>query len=78
MGEMSVEEVRRLLVRLEEELARRGEIVVTRQGRPVARILPVTSARATGERRSHADLRRRMKKARVTSAEVLRKEREAR
>ncbi len=77
MGEISIRDMRRLLARIEEELARHGELVLTRRGRPVARILPM-HAPASGKRPSHADLRARMRRSQHDSAQLLRKERDAR
>jgi antitoxin (DNA-binding transcriptional repressor) of toxin-antitoxin stability system len=52
MRAVSVREMRALLPGLEDELARSGELIVTRRGRPIARLMPVGGGRPT--RPSHA------------------------
>ena len=46
MKSISIREVRAELAQLDELLLREGEVVVTRRGRPIARLLPVRSQRA--------------------------------
>ena len=57
MRKVSTREIRNVLPQLEEILAREGELVLTRRGKPVARLVPMADGRA---RPSHADLRARM------------------
>lgn len=45
MRELSVREMRAALGRLDELVARSGEVVVTRHGQPIARILPIQGRR---------------------------------
>ena len=56
MGEISVRELRELLRSLEDRLESEGELLLTRRGKPIARILPV-ERRKGADRPSHADLR---------------------
>lgn len=74
MRELSIRQIRTALSRIEEILAREGEIVVTRHGRPVARVVPVLGR----ELPSHAELRGRMRRLTRASAEVIRAERDER
>lgn len=52
MRTVTVREMRELLGRLDEVVGREGELLVTRHGRPVARVLPVRTQRRLP---SHAD-----------------------
>ena len=53
MKELSIRDTRAALAGLEELLEREGEIVITRHGRAVARIVPVISENLP----THAELR---------------------
>ncbi len=75
MRQLSIREMRAQLGRLDRLLAAEGEIVVTRHGRPVARIVPL---RATVPRPSHEELRRSMPPLKRTSEEILRADRDPR
>jgi antitoxin (DNA-binding transcriptional repressor) of toxin-antitoxin stability system len=75
MRSISVREIRTLLPRLERLLAREGEIVITRRGKPVARLLPTVPA---GGIPSKAGLRRRMRRLDVGSEVLIREDRDAR
>ncbi len=75
MGEISIRELRDMLAQMEDVLARRGELLITRRGKPVARLLPVEEETS---RISHADLRARMSCPSVSSADLLRKDRDFR
>jgi antitoxin (DNA-binding transcriptional repressor) of toxin-antitoxin stability system len=75
MKQLSVRAVRAELPRIDRLLALRGEVLLTRRGKPVARLLPVRQAtRPT----SHASLRRGMKRLAVGSEVYLRAERDER
>lgn len=54
MKKLSIREVRKELAQLDELVLREGEVVVTRRGRPIARVLPLRSKKRMP---SHADLR---------------------
>lgn len=73
MKTLTIREMRGALTRLDQIVAREGEILVTRRGRPVARILPVPSSRPMP---SHADLRARMAPLRVPSEILVRQDRD--
>jgi prevent-host-death family protein len=73
MRSMSIRELRDSLASLQEIVEREGEIVVTRHGRGLARLVPVQPKRGVP---SHADLRASMPLMAVGSEELLRADRE--
>lgn len=75
MTTLSISETRAALTRLDEILAREGEVLVTRRGRPIARLIPV---RPAGSMPSHADLRARMPRLTVPSEALVRQDRDRR
>jgi prevent-host-death family protein len=75
MREISIREVRSELAHIEKVLDREGELIVTRNGRPVARILPLRGGRSAP---SHARLRASMPRLEPSSAELIRQERDER
>jgi prevent-host-death family protein len=75
MRSVSVREMRAALPRLEQLLQDEGEIVITRHGKPVARVLPTAAA---GGIPSRAELRRRMRRVEVGSEVLIREDRDAR
>jgi len=75
MRTMSIREMRSELGRLGEVLESEGEVVVTRHGRPIARVLPLGASR---RRPRHDDLRASMPHLERESAEVVRADRDAR
>ena len=75
MRSISVREMRAALPRLEQLLAAEGEIVITRNGKPVARGLP--TAREGGIP-SRPGLRRKMQRVEVGSEVLIREDRNAR
>jgi prevent-host-death family protein len=75
MRSISVREIRAALPRLEQLLAEEGEVVITRNGRPVARVLPTAPAETIPSR---AELRRKMRRAKVGSEVLIREDRDAR
>jgi prevent-host-death family protein len=72
---LSIREVRSALSRLDEVVAEAGEVVVTRRGRPLARILPVRPARGIPSRK---ELRAAMPRLRVSSEILVRRDRDGR
>jgi prevent-host-death family protein len=72
--ELSIREARAALARLKELLDDRGEIIITRRGKPVARVVPVDPRRP--EVVSHADLRASMPRLDSGSEVLLREERD--
>ena len=75
MRSISVREIRAALPRLEQLLAEEGEVVITRNGRPVARVLPTAAA---GNIPSRAELRRKMRRVKIGSEVLIREDRDAR
>ena len=75
MKELNVREMRAAIGRLDELVDAAGELVVSRRGRPIARILPVNGAR---QRPDHADLRTRMPQLSTPSEALIRAERDER
>ena len=73
MKELNIREIRAALSRLEELLAREGEIVVTRRSRGIARVLPIRQAKPMP---SHADLRSRMPRLSTGSEVLVREDRD--
>lgn len=74
MKNLNIREMRSRLSDLDELLAKEGEIVVTRRGKPIARVV---SYAAPVSMPSHADLRARMKPLSVPSAVHIRADRDA-
>ena len=75
MRAMSIREIRSELGRLSEVLRAEGEVVVTRHGKPIARVLPL----GTGRRRPrHDELRASMPRLERGSEELVRADRDAR
>ena len=75
MKSLSIREVRKELAQLDDLVAREGEVVVTRRGKPIARLLPMRSKRRMP---SHADLRASMPRLKKGSEKHLRAERDER
>jgi antitoxin (DNA-binding transcriptional repressor) of toxin-antitoxin stability system len=67
MRELSIREMRTELGRLGQLLESEDELVITKHGRAIARILPLGSRR---KRPSHAELRKKMPRL-ATGSEVL-------
>lgn len=75
MKNLSIREVRKELAQLDDLVAREGEVVVTRRGKPIARLLPMRSKLRMP---SHADLRASMPRLKKGSEQHLRAERDER
>lgn len=75
MRSLSIREVRAALGNIENIVAREGELVITRHGKPVARIVPVERHRP---RPSHKSFRERMPMQEIPSEVLIREDREAR
>jgi antitoxin (DNA-binding transcriptional repressor) of toxin-antitoxin stability system len=73
MREMSIRELRDSLSSIDEIVDRSGEVLVTRHGRPVARLSSMRTGRAAP---SHADLRATMPRMAVPSENLVRADRE--
>lgn len=75
MREISIRQMREELSRIEEVVEREGEVVITRHGRPVAKVVPLHRGLVAP---SHADLRASMPRLSRSSAELIREERDER
>ena len=75
MRQISTRDMRKELPHLEDVLSDEGEIVITRRGKPIARVLPVP---AVGKRPSHATLRARMPHSKRASTDYIREDRDER
>ncbi|MGH7812837.1 MAG: type II toxin-antitoxin system Phd/YefM family antitoxin [Candidatus Binataceae bacterium] len=75
MKTLSIREMRSALPHLDEIVAEEGELVVTRRGRPLARILPARPRRRIP---SHAELRASMPLLKVPSEVLIREDRDSR
>jgi len=75
MKELNVREMRASLGRLDELVEEAGELVISRRGKPIARVLPVSRQR---QRPDHAHLRQRTSLLTTPSAELIRAERDER
>jgi len=73
--QLTIREVRAALPRIDEVLAREGDVVITRRGEPVARLVPVTTARPVP---SHAELRASLPRLDRPSEQLVRADRDER
>jgi antitoxin (DNA-binding transcriptional repressor) of toxin-antitoxin stability system len=76
MRKVSVREMRALLPELETTLAQEGELLLTRHGKPIARLMAAAQGRP--HRPSHADLRATMPYQEVPSEVLIRQDRDER
>jgi len=75
MRALSIREVRAALGNIEEIVEKEGELLITRHGKPVARIVPVERPRRLP---SHKAFRDSMPPMTVSSAELIRADRDER
>lgn len=75
MQELNVREMRDAIGRLDTLVEDAGELIVTRRGKAIARILPATRRKP---RPDHADLRARMPRLDTPSEVLIRQERDER
>jgi antitoxin (DNA-binding transcriptional repressor) of toxin-antitoxin stability system len=75
MRKVSVREIRAALPQLERILEQEGELIITRRGEPIARLLPAVRRQAIP---SHAELRSRMPRVSIGSEVLIRQERDER
>jgi antitoxin (DNA-binding transcriptional repressor) of toxin-antitoxin stability system len=75
MKMLNIREMRASIGRLEELVNDAGELIVSRRGQPIARILPVSPRRP---RPDHADLRARIPQLSPPSVVLIREERDER
>jgi antitoxin (DNA-binding transcriptional repressor) of toxin-antitoxin stability system len=75
MKQVSIRAVRSVLSQLDEILAAEGELLITRHGKPIARLLPVGQGAGMP---SHADFRNTMPRLRTGSEVAVRADRDGR
>ena len=75
MRTLSVREARERLTDIDELIAKEGEILLTRRGHPIARIVPLSGSRHLPSR---AILRSKMPRMRTPSEALVRAERDSR
>lgn len=75
MRKLSIREIRAELGRLDQVVQKEGEVLVTRRGIPVARLLPVKGAR---HRPNHGELRGSMPRLTTASENLIRADRDQR
>ena len=75
MKQVSIRDVRSVLSHLDDVLAAEGELVITRHGKPIARLLPVGEGAGMP---SHADFRKTMPRLRTGSEVAVRADRDGR
>lgn len=75
MHHLSVREMRAAIGQLDHLVDESGELIITRRGKAIARILPVDRRR---RRPSHSDLRARMPHLEIDSGALIRDERDER
>jgi prevent-host-death family protein len=75
MRKLSIREMRERLGSLDRLVQNEGELLVTRRGVPIARVLPV---KGTQRRPSHAELRSAMPKLKTPSEKIVRDDRDQR
>lgn len=75
MKELTIREFRASIGHLDEIAEEEGEITITKHGKPILRVLPIHSKQ---ERPLHEDLRKKMPRLKVSSAQCLREDRDDR
>ncbi len=73
--EMSIREMRQQLTQLQVVLEKTHEIIITRHGKPLARLVPMTKSR---KRPDHAKLRALQPRLRIASETLIRADRDER
>jgi prevent-host-death family protein len=73
MNTMSIRELRASLSSIGEIVERDGDVVLTRNGRPLVKLVPLTASRSAP---SHADLRAGMPFMGVSSEDLVRADRD--
>lgn len=78
MKALNIREIRQELSHLDELLAKEGELLVTRHGKPIARVLPVGAPKPSIVMPSNAALRAKMAYLEVPTSIYIREDRDAR
>lgn len=73
--EMSIREMRQQLTQLQTMLEKTSEIIITRRGKPLARIVPIGKSR---KRPDHSKLRAMQPRMRLSSETLIRTDRDER
>lgn len=75
MRELNIREMREKLGSLDQLVKSEGEIIVTRRGVPIARLLPISGSQT---RPSHSELRAKTQRLSMPSQTLVRNDRDAR
>jgi prevent-host-death family protein len=75
MKAINIREFRAHAGHLDKFVEQSGEVIITRHGKPILRILPI---QAKCERPDHSDLRKKMPLLKKSSADYVRKDRDER
>lgn len=75
---INIREIRQELGRLDDLLAREGEVILTRHGKPIARMLPIAPKSGTLRLPSLKWLRDKMVKQEIGTEVLIREDRDAR
>jgi antitoxin (DNA-binding transcriptional repressor) of toxin-antitoxin stability system len=75
MKKLTIRETRQSLSHLDRLLAVEGEMMITRRGKAIARVVQIAKKRSIP---SHRDLRKRMPRLRKGSEKMVREDRDAR
>ncbi len=75
MQQLSVREMRQAIGKLDRLVDEAGELIVTRNGKPIARLLPIKGSR---KRPSHAELRQSLPSSEILSETLIRTDRDER
>lgn len=78
MKTLGVREMRASYGALEAALKEEGEVILTHHGKPFARVLPIDAPATPKQMPSNAELRAKMKPMKVSSAVLIREDRDAR
>lgn len=78
MKNINIREIRQELSHLDELLAREGEVILTRHGKPIARVLPIAQESGTLRLPSLKWLRDKMPCQEIGSEVLIREDRDAR
>jgi len=78
MKNINIREIRQELSHLDELLAREGEVILTRHGKPIARVLPIAQESGTLRLPSLKWLRDKMPRQEIGSEALIREDRDAR
>ena len=75
MKTISIRDIRLELGSLDQLIASEGEVIVTKHGKPIARLLPVHGSRSMPD---HSSLRAQMPRLNASSTSLLREDRDER